>query len=80
MKQLTAILLSAFLVACGGGGSSDGGGGGPIPADPIAAAAQQLLTDCIDLPVSAIIDVIGTVRAFPGSAAPPIQIGNPGAG
>jgi len=78
MKQLTAILLSAFLVACGGGGGS-GGGGGPIPADPIAAAAQQVLTDCIDLPVSAIIDVIGTVRAFPGSAAPPIQIGNPAA-
>ncbi|MHC4449669.1 MAG: hypothetical protein ACYS0E_05945 [Planctomycetota bacterium] len=79
MNQLTAILLSAFLVACGGGGSDGGGGGGPIPADPIAAAAQQVLTDCIDLPVSAIIDVIETVRAFPGSAAPPIQIGNPGA-
>jgi hypothetical protein len=80
MKKLTAILLSAFLVACGGGGGSGGGGGGgTIPADPIAAAAQQVLTDCIDLPVSALIDVIGTVRAFPGSAAPPIQIGTPGA-
>ncbi|MHC4938041.1 MAG: hypothetical protein ACYTHK_03635 [Planctomycetota bacterium] len=78
MKKISALLLSAFLVACGGGGGGDSNNnGGDIPDNPILQAAEQLLNDCAGVPVEALLDVIETIRVFPGQATPPIQIAAP---
>ena len=80
MKNLIALLLSMLMVACGGGSSGDsndnngGGGGGGLT---LAEEAQQILDGCLGDPVLTLRGILETIRAFPGSAPPPLVIDDP---
>jgi len=77
MKISCALLPVLLLVACGGGGGGDSNNGGNPAPNPQIEAALQILEDCLPGPLGTLQDIIGTVRAFPGSTEPPILIGDP---
>src|SRR5579871_6579499 len=68
LMQFTALLLSAFLVACGSGG---GGGGAPAPSSSTTAAATATPTPIIPG---------ATCTAAAGATVPTVTSSNPVSG